>query len=306
MPPDNTGPRPGLDSLATEAADSANGDLDLLETAALVRLMNEADASVPAAVAAATSTITATIDGIVSRLAAGGRLVYAGAGTSGRLALLDAAEVSTTFGTPPGLVTAVIAGGADAVAAAQEAAEDDAEAGATDIRALSLSGLDTVVAISASGRTPYSLGAIRAAREVGALTVALVSTASSQLGAASELEIAVAVGPEVVAGSTRLKAGTAQKLVLNMISTITMIRLGKTYGNLMVDVVASNEKLRARVQRVVREATGVGDAEAVAALQAAGGSGKVAIVSLLAGVDVTEARARLERAGGFVREALAG
>jgi N-acetylmuramic acid 6-phosphate etherase len=304
MPPHTTPHDKNLDDLPTEAWDPDTADLDLLDTGALVALMNGADAAVPAAVAAAADSIASSVDAISERLARGGRLVYVGAGTSGRLALLDAAEVSTTFAVPPGMVTALIAGGASAIAAAQESAEDDADAGAAQLVALGVTSLDAVVAISASGRTPYALGALGAARDAGALTIALVSVADSDLGALADHEIAVAVGPEVIAGSTRLKAGTAQKLVLNMISTIAMIRLGKTFGNFMVDVVATNDKLRARVRRIVRLAANVSETDADLALDAADGDAKVAIVSLLARIDADEARARLADVGGVVRLAL--
>src|SRR4051794_31998713 len=257
MPPRSTSHDRSLDDLPTEAHDPAAADLDLRTTKALVETMNAADASVPEAVAAAADAIAEAVDAIAGRLAAGGRLVYVGAGTSGRLALLDAAEGATTFAVPEGTVVALIAGGADAVAAAQERAEDDVEAGAAELRALRPTSDDAVVAVSASGRTPYAMGALRAARDAGAVTVALTCVHESELAGIADHEIAVAVGPEIVAGSTRLKAGTAQKLVLNMLSTIAMIRLGKTFGNLMVDVVATNDKLRARVRRIVRLAAGV-------------------------------------------------
>jgi N-acetylmuramic acid 6-phosphate etherase len=267
--------------------------------------MGAHDAAVPAAVAAASSAIAAAIDAIAERMRAGGRLVYVGAGTSGRLAALDAAECETTFSTAPGQVVALLAGGSLATPAEQEAAEDDEAAGAAAVGALAVGPLDTVVGVSASGRTPYVAGAIEAAVAAGALTVAVVSVPDSRLGAAAAHEIAVVVGPEILAGSTRLKAGTAQKLVLNMLSTVTMIRLGKTLGNLMVDVNATNEKLRARVLRVVREATGA-DPEAVErALAEADGEAKTAIVSLLAGIDAAAARERLREAGGAIRAALA-
>jgi N-acetylmuramic acid 6-phosphate etherase len=293
-----------LDELPTEAWDPEGADLDLRSTRELVDLMNAADASIPAAVASAAGAIGAAIDAVAARLAAGGRLVYVGAGTSGRLAVVDAAECESTFSAPPGLVTALVAGGAASAATAQEHAEDDAEAGEQELRQLELGANDAVVGISASGRTPYVLGALAEATRVGALTVALVSVEGSELGRVADHEIAVVVGAEVVSGSTRLKAGTAQKLVLNMISTITMIRLGKTYGNLMVDVVATNEKLRARVRRIVKSATGEPDDRVDGALDAAGGDARVAIVLLLAGVDAHTARRRLEAAGGVVRKAL--
>src|SRR5437868_5275462 len=266
--------------------------------------MNRQDAGVPAAVDAARTQIAAAIDEIAARLARGGRLIYVGAGSSGRLAALDAAECESTFSTEPGQVVALVAGGLVASPAEQAAAEDDAEAGAAEVAALGAGEADAVVGISASGRTPYVLGALRAAADAGALTVALVSVPDSELARAADHEIAVAVGPEFLAGSTRLKAGTAQKLVLNTISTVAMIRLGKTYGDLMVDVQATNEKLRERVRRIVRQATGASEEEADRALEEAQGSAKVAIVSLLAGIDAEAARARLDAAGGSIRSAV--
>lgn len=297
--------RDPLEELITEACDPEGSDLDLRTTEELVLLMSDPEATVPAAVAAAASSIAAAIDRIVLRLRGGGRLVYVGAGTSGRLATLDAAECETTFSTTPGQVVAVLAGGLLEAPAEQEAAEDDAEAGARAVATLGVGADDAVVGVSASGRTPYVLGALAAARAAGALTVAVVAVEGSELGAAVEHEIAVVVGPEILAGSTRLKTGTAQKLVLNMLSTISMIRLGKTFGNLMVDVRASNEKLRARVARVVREATGAEPDEVERALAESGGDAKTAIVSLLAGLDAEVAGERLRAAGGDVRTALA-
>ena len=295
---------PGFDELPTEGRDPAGADLDLRSTAELVRLMGEADATVPHAVAAAGEALAAAIDEIAARLARGGRLVYAGAGTSGRFALVDAVECQSTFGLDPGRVVALVAGGADSAATAQEHAEDDAEAGAEDIRAVAVEDRDAVVGISASGRTPYALGALEAARSAGALTVGVVCVEGSAIGALADHEVAVVVGAEVLAGSTRLKAGTAQKLVLNTISTVSMIRLGKTYGNLMVDVVATNDKLRNRVRRIVELATGAPAAEVAAALEESGGDAKVAIVMLLAGTDAATARLRLAGADGVVRKAL--
>jgi N-acetylmuramic acid 6-phosphate etherase len=294
-----------LDELQTEAWDPEGADLDLRSTRDLVDLMSAEDATVPVAVAAAAGAIADAIDAIAARLAGGGRLVYVGAGTSGRLAVVDAAECESTFATPPGLVTAVIAGGATSAATAQEHAEDDGDEGERELQRLAVGASDAVVGLSASGRTPFVLGALGEAARAGALTVALVSVEQSELGSIADHEIAVVVGAEVISGSTRLKAGTAQKLVLNMISTITMVRLGKTYGNLMVDVVATNEKLQARVRRIVKSATGEPDDKVEAALDAAGGDARVAIVSLLAGVDAQTARTRLEAAGGVVRKALA-
>ena len=229
-----------------------------------------------------------------------------GPGTSGRLAVVDAAECESTFSAPPGLVTALIAGGAASAATAQEHAEDDAGEGERELQRLELGPNDAVVGLSASGRTPYVVGALSEAARAGALTVAVVSVDGSELGRLAEHEIAVVVGAEVISGSTRLKAGTAQKLVLNMISTITMVRLGKTYGNLMVDVVATNEKLRARVRRIVATATGEPDERGRRGARR-GGRGRARRDRLAArrGSTPTTARARLAAAGGVVRKALA-
>lgn len=293
-----------LDDLITEARVAPSGDYDLRSTAELVELMNREDAGVAAAVAASGPDIARAVDAIAARLADGGRLVYVGAGSSGRLAELDASECEATFGTEPGRVVALVAGAGLASTVERESAEDDAGAGAAAVAAVAVAAADAVVGVSASGRTPYVLGALRAAADAGALTVALTSVRDSELAEVAERELAVVVGPEFLAGSTRLKAGTAQKLVLNTISTITMIRLGKTFGNLMVDVRPANAKLRARVRRIVREATGVDDGTAEAALADAGGEAKTAIVSLLAGVDAETARSRVAAAGGSVRKAL--
>jgi N-acetylmuramic acid 6-phosphate etherase len=296
--------RRALDELPTEAWDAGGADLDLRPTRALVELMNTEDARVPAAVAAAAGDIAVAIDAISERLRQGGRLIYVGAGTSGRLAAMDAAECESTFSTAPGQVIALIAGGTTSAPLEQEAAEDDSESGRREIGLLDVGAIDAVVGVSASGRTPYVAGAVGAARSAGALTVAIVSVQGSELAQLAEHEIAVVVGPEVLAGSTRLKAGTAQKLVLNMISTLAMIRLGKTFGNLMVDVYATNEKLKARVHRILRHATNQSPDAVEAALEASGGDAKVAIVSLLAHTDAATARDRLAAADGVIRRAL--
>jgi N-acetylmuramic acid 6-phosphate etherase len=296
------GPRE-LDLLVTEARGSAD-DYDRRSTRELVELMNVGDLAVPAVVGAAAGAIAEAVDAIVERLRRGGRLVYVGAGSSGRIAALDADECEATFSTQPGQVVALVAGGALASPLEQERAEDDAEAGRNAVAALDISEADAVVGVSASGRTPYVLAALEAARAAGATTACVVSAPGSKLAALAEHEIQVVVGPEFVAGSTRLKAGTAQKLVLNAISTVSMIRLGKTFGDLMVDVRASNEKLEARARRVVALATGVSAEEAERALAAADGSAKVAIVSLLGGVDADTARSRLGEAGDDIRSAL--
>jgi N-acetylmuramic acid 6-phosphate etherase len=292
-----------FETLVTEGRDPGNADLDLRSTAELVELMNRQDASVPAVVAAAAPDIAAAIDAVSARFAAGGRLVYAGAGTSGGIAALDAAECEATFSTPRGRVLALVAGGAWA-SATDQAAEDDEDAGREAVVAAGVGAQDAVVAVSASGRTPYALGALRAAREAGAATVCVVSVADSVLAELADHAIAVPVGPELIAGSTRLKAGTAQKLVLNTISTVCMIRCGKTFGDLMVDVVPTNAKLRARSRRTVLLATNAPPDAVDAALEASHGSAKVAIVSLLAGIEADAARARLDAVEGSVRRAL--
>ena len=279
----------------TEAARADLADLDLRSTRDLVRLLNDEDATVPAAVAEAGDALAPAIDAIVERMRRGGRLIYAGAGTSGALAALDASECGSTFGSPPGEVLAVVA---------QEDADEDDRAAATNaLRGLPLRPEDCVVAVSASGSTPFVLAALEVARDAGALGVAVASARDSQAAALAEHEIAIVVGPEVIAGSTRLKAGTAQKLVLNTISTVTMIRLGRTYGGLMVGVAPTNEKLRERARRNVVLASGASEESVDQALEAAAGDARVALVSLLAGVDADAARSRLEESDGSVRKA---
>ncbi|GAA2431278.1 N-acetylmuramic acid 6-phosphate etherase [Streptomyces glaucus] len=297
--------RAQLEHLPTEAFRPELSEIDRLPTLQLARLMNAEDATVPAAVAARLPQIAAAIDAAAERMARGGRLVYAGAGTAGRLGVLDASECPPTFNTAPEQVVGLIAGGPPAMAAPVEGAEDSAELARADLDALALTADDTVVGVSASGRTPYALGAVAHARALGALTVGLAGNPGSPLAAAAEHGIEIVTGPELIAGSTRLKAGTAQKLVLNMFSTITMIRLGKTYGNLMVDVRASNDKLRARSRRIVALATGAADEEIEAALAATGGEVKHAILALLAGVDGPTAARLLAESGGRLRAALA-
>jgi N-acetylmuramic acid 6-phosphate etherase len=279
-------------------------DIDLLSSHELVELMNDEDETVAPAVRAASGQTAALIDAVVDRLERGGRLLYVGAGSSGAIAALDAAECETTFALPPGQVAAIVAGVGLATAAERDAAEDAAEAGAQGIADASVTAADAVVGVSASGQTPYVIGAIEAAAAAGAVTGAIVSAPDSPLAALVDQEIVVVVGPEFLAGSTRLKSGTAQKLVLNTISTVSMVRTGKTFGNLMVDVRATNRKLRARVRRIVELATGAPPDEVEVALEAAGGEAKVAIVSLLAEVDADTARSRLDAAGGRIRAAL--
>lgn len=292
------------DELITEAGSDPHAGYESLPTPELVALMNTEDSTVPAAVATASTEIARAIDAIAARMRAGGRLVYVGAGSSGLLAALDAAECEATFSTPAGLVVAVVAGGGGAAPLAQAAAEDDRDAGARDLGALEIAAADAIVGVSASGSTPYVVGALETAAAAGALTCCVVCAPGSVLGELAEHAIVVRTGPEFLAGSTRLKAGTAQKLVLNAISTITMIRLGKTYGNLMVDVVAANEKLADRVRRIVGAASGARPAEVDEALTAADGDARVAIVSLVARVDAETARERLAASGRNIADAL--
>ncbi|TDE59250.1 N-acetylmuramic acid 6-phosphate etherase [Nonomuraea mesophila] len=293
-----------LSDLTTETADPRFAGIDTMSVGELAATMNAADAAVPAAVAEALPRITEAIEATSKRVRAGGRLIYVGAGTPGRLGVLDASECPPTFGTPPEQVFAIIAGGESAIVSPCEGAEDDEEAGAAAVDAAGVGPLDTVVGIASSGRTPYVLAAVRRARELGALTVGLSCNAGTPLSEAADHAVEVLVGPEVVSGSTRLKAGTAQKLVLNMFSTIVMVRLGKTYGNLMVDVKATNGKLRERAVRIVCAITGAGREEALAVLDANGFNVKQAVVAARFGLAPRDAAARLAGAGGRLREAL--
>jgi N-acetylmuramic acid 6-phosphate etherase len=284
----------------TESVNEATHGLDTLATDALVALLAREQATAADVVARATPSIARAVDAIVERLRAGGTLHYVGAGTSGRLAMLDAAECPPTFGTPPSLVVAHVAGGAPALVRAVEGAEDDAEAAIVEMRS-TVRAADAVVGISASGGAPFVVAALREARLIGARAIALTSVAASALARAADLSIVVETGPEALAGSTRLKAGTAQKLVLNAISTATMVRMGRVYDNLMVDVVATNAKLQARAVRLVSSVAEVDVARARALLADAAGNVKVAIVMHRRGADAAAARALLEAAGGFLR-----
>lgn len=292
-----------FDGLLTEQADPRYAHLDEATVAELAALMNDADASVPAAIGAALGSIVPAIEAITGRLSHGGRLRYVGAGTAGRLGVLDASECPPTFGVSPDLVQGIIAGGPDAILVAQEGAEDDLDAGVRTIADHAIGPLDAVVGVAASGRTPFVIGALREARTRGALTVALSCNRDAPISQEAEFAIEIPVGPEVLAGSTRLKAGTAQKLVLNMISTIVMVRLGKTWGNLMVDLRATNEKLRERAVRIVQQVTGGTREAAVRALQAADWEVKPAALVVGRGLSVGEARQRLA-ADGRLRAAL--
>jgi N-acetylmuramic acid 6-phosphate etherase len=301
--------RASLDHLAaleTERADPRYRMIDLATVGELAELMNEADSGVPAAVRDALPQIVPAIEAVAARMRSGGRLLYVGAGTPGRIGVLDASECPPTFGTPPELVRGVIAGGPGAVFAAREGVEDDEDAGRAAIVEEDVRPEDSVIGIASSGRTPFVVAAVAEARGRGALTVGLSCNRDTALSAGAEHAIEVLVGGEVLAGSTRLKAGTAQKLVLNMFSTIVMVQLGKTYGNLMVDLKASNEKLRERAIRMVTTVTGASRERAVQALESAGMQVKPAILRLERGLSAAEATSRLAAAGGRLRAAMEG
>lgn len=284
--------------MQTETRNPKSRHIDQLPTLDALRIMNEEDVTVALAVREALPSIARAVDVIVDRLRRGGRLFYVGAGTSGRLAVVDASECVPTFNTDPSLVQALIAGGSAALVTSVEDAEDNREAGHNDLLERGVSAADVVVGIAASGRTPYVLAAIETAKSVGAATVGLACNAPAPLLDAAEIAIAVVTGPEVVTGSTRLKAGTAQKMVLNMLSTASMIQLGKVYGNRMVDVRVSNEKLLDRARRIVAEVAGVSMERAAELLDAAGHEAKTAIAMSRLGDDAAVARAALDRVGG--------
>ena len=301
------GPLPAEDlgKLPTEQRNPATEDIDTLSTIDLVRRLNEQDATVATAVERALPAVAESVDLITERIRAGGRLIYIGAGTSGRLGVLDASECPPTFNTPPDLVIGLIAGGDHALRHPVENIEDRPEDGAQALREVDLTSRDVVVGIAASGRTPFVVGALQYAREVGAATISLSNVEDSVTSLHADIEIAAVTGPEPVTGSTRMKAGTAQKMVLNMLTTGTMIRLGKTYGNLMVDVQPSNQKLRDRAVRIVAAATELPIDDAAALLERAGNDVKTAIVMHLLGLPAGEAKARLDSASGVIRDAVA-
>ena len=293
-----------LAQLRTEQVDAKFALLDVMTVPELLEVMNESDSEVPKAVAKVLPVIGSAIEDIVERMMQGGRLIYMGAGTSGRLGVLDAAECGPTFSVSPDEVVAFIAGGSTALRQAVEGAEDDPVAGENDLKSVAITPRDVVVGIAASGRTPYVRGGLQYAKSVGALTVSLTCNPNSEISEGVNYAIEVDSGPELLAGSTRLKSGTAQKLVLNMISTVTMIRLGKTFGNLMVDLQITNAKLQDRALRIIENATGATRAEASAALETSGQSVKVAIVMILLGIDAEQARARLRDGSNRIRQAL--
>jgi N-acetylmuramic acid 6-phosphate etherase len=295
-----------LDRLTTEARNPASAQLDELTAVEIVRLMNAEDRRAVDAVASIADAVARAIDLITERFAGGGRLIYVGAGTSGRLGVLDAAECPPTFNTPPEMVVGLIAGGPPALTRAVEGAEDFPEQGENDVRGIDLSPRDVLVGIATSGRTPYVLGAAAYARRVGCKVIGLACNEGSELEPLTDIMLCPVVGPEVLSGSTRLKAGTATKLILNMLTTGAMVRLGKTFGNLMVDLRATNLKLKARTNRIVRLVCGVDDSEADRLLEASGGELKTALVMRTASCDAETARSRLAAVGGRVRDALIG
>jgi N-acetylmuramic acid 6-phosphate etherase len=294
----------GLDQLTTEARNPASLDLDSLSALEIVRLMNAQDVRVVTAVEAVEEAIAEAIDVIAARLAKGGRLFYMGAGTSGRLGVLDAVECPPTFSTDPEMVQGLIAGGPEGLLRAIEGAEDSRETGSADLMVLGLSRADVLVGIAASGRTPYVIGGLDYARQIGAFAIGFCCNLEAQQLDHTDLNITPVVGPEILSGSTRLKAGTATKMVLNMLSTGAMVRLGKTYSNLMVDVSATNEKLAVRASGIVSMVAECSRTEADELMQRCNGEVKTAIVAQRLGVTPEEARLRLDQHGGHLRHAL--
>ena len=295
-----------LQGLLSEERNPRSMDIDLMSTAEIVSLINAEDRIVPDAVGLTLPQVAQAVEAIVAAFRQGGRLVYIGAGTSGRLGVLDASECPPTFGVSPDMVVGLIAGGHGALIRATEGAEDRTGDGADDLRGIGLTDRDVVVGIAVSGRTPYVIGALDYAKSVGAAAVALTCNPDSAIARMADISIAPVVGPEVLTGSTRLKSGTAQKLVLNMLSTASMIRIGKSYQNLMVDLHASNDKLLARAVRIVMQATECSVADAQQALERTGSNVKLAILTLLTGQSVEEARTAMRGADGFLRRALEG
>jgi len=288
----------------TEASNPKTKDIDRRSTFEIVELINQEDKTVTDAVSRVLDRVVEAVDLIVERLRAGGRLIYVGTGTSGRLGVLDASECPPTFGVSADLVRGIIAGGYDALHRAVEAAEDDPDQAARDLHSHNVTSHDVVVGISASGNTPYTLGAIEHAKKVGAATVGLTCNPDSRIAAAAQVSIAPVVGPEVIAGSSRMKAGTAQKMILNMLSTAAMIKLGLVYSNLMSNLRATNEKLRRRACAILSEETGIDAAEAALVFEAAGGDLRVGLLIAHAGLSCDDAERLLQSHGGSVRRAL--
>lgn len=293
-----------LKSLTTETRNENTMDIDQVSTMEMVKKINDEDKKVALAVEKELPQIAGAIDGIVERMKKGGRLIYIGAGTSGRLGILDASECPPTYGVSEELVQGIIAGGQEAIFRAKEGAEDSKELAIEDLKSKNLNKNDTVVGLAASGRTPYVIGGLEYANSIGALTVSITCNANSSVAKTAKIAISPVVGPEVVTGSTRLKSGTAQKLVLNMLSTGSMIKLGKVYGNLMVDVQSTNEKLVERAKKIVSEATGVDTETAAIYLKETNSNVKLAIFMILSKLSMLDAKAVLDKNDGYIAKAL--
>ncbi|WP_069286013.1 N-acetylmuramic acid 6-phosphate etherase [Aerococcus urinaeequi] len=293
-----------INQLTTEKRNPNTMHLDQMSVGQVLELMNKEDQQVPEAIAEALGQIEAAVETIIQSLKAGGRLIYFGAGTSGRLGVLDAAECVPTFGVSPDLVVGLIAGGDKAMVEAVEGAEDSLTLAEEDFKKLNLNANDTVVGIAASGRTPYVIGGLQYAQSIGAKTVSIACNQQAKISRFAQIPIEVDCGPEVLTGSTRLKAGTAQKLILNMLSTVSMIGIGKVYQNLMVDVQATNEKLEERSKRIIMAATECSYEEAASYFEAANQNVKVAIVMILTNLDATEASQKITAANGFVNQVI--
>ena len=293
-----------LNRIDTEKSNPASARIDRENTAGILAIINEEDQRVALAVSKVLPEIAKAVDIVTEKLSAGGRLIYLGSGTSGRLGVLDAVECPPTFGVDPGLVVGLMAGGPSAFVRAKEGAEDDREAGETSLREISFNAGDVLVGLAASGRTPYVLGGMAYAISLGAPVIALTCSSGSEMAKLAQITIAPDCGPEVITGSTRMKCGTAQKMVLNMITSAVMIKLGKVYGNLMVDVKASNQKLKVRAVRIVVLATGAEEAQAADTLETCGGNCKTAIVAIKCKISCERAKAELEEEKGFINRVL--
>ncbi|CAM3922192.1 N-acetylmuramic acid 6-phosphate etherase [Mesobacillus thioparans] len=293
-----------ITKLNTEQQNPKTLNIDLMSTEEIITVINQEDTLVPNVLARQVPNISEVVDKIVAAFKQGGRLIYVGAGTSGRLGIIDASECPPTYGTDPGMVVGIIAGGKEAMTEAIEGVEDDKQQGKTDMEEISLTAKDVVVGIAASGRTPYTIGALEYSKQLGAVTVSVVCSKDSEMEQVSDYTIAAVVGPEVITGSTRMKAGTAQKLILNMLSTASMIKMGKVYGNLMVDVQMTNEKLHNRAVNIVKMATGASDEEARAAIKEQNYHTKAAILQIITGLKGIEANNLLNKHDGYLREAI--
>jgi N-acetylmuramic acid 6-phosphate etherase len=293
-----------IEKLNTEQQNPKTMNIDQMSTEEIITVINQEDTLVPNVIARQVPMISEVVDEIVSAFKQDGRLIYIGAGTSGRLGIIDASECPPTFGTDPSRVVGIIAGGKEAMTEAIEGVEDDKQQGQTDLENISLTVKDIVVGIAASGRTPYTIGALEYAKKIGAQTVSVVCSKDSEMEKISNYTISAVVGPEVITGSTRMKAGTAQKLVLNMLSTASMIKMGKVYGNLMVDVQMTNEKLHNRAVNIVKMATGASDEEARAAIKEQNYHTKAAILQIITGLKGNEAKSLLEKHDGYLRHAI--